>query len=80
NDVPVISNEATDDRAVKEDSDLNASGTLTIFDVDTGQNEFKAAAGATSYGTFSLGANGAWTYLLTNTNAAVQALAEGVQL
>ncbi|MBK9129458.1 MAG: hypothetical protein IPM13_16955 [Phycisphaerales bacterium] len=37
NDVPVISGEATGDRSVTEESDLAASGTLTIADVDDGE-------------------------------------------
>jgi VCBS repeat-containing protein len=80
NDVPVISGEATGDRDVKEESDLSASGTLTIVDTDDGESEFAAAAASTTYGNYTLGTDGAWTYSLDNANGVVQALSEGEQI
>ncbi|MES2625820.1 MAG: VCBS domain-containing protein [Pseudomonadota bacterium] len=80
NDIPVISGEASGDRAVKEESDLSASGTLSIVDADAGQSEFAAGAGTTTYGNYTLGSNGVWSYTLDNANATVQGLAEGAQI
>ncbi|MEO6409798.1 MAG: VCBS domain-containing protein [Burkholderiaceae bacterium] len=80
NDVPVISGETTGDRAVKEESDLSASGTLTIVDTDTGESFFTPASGSTSHGSYTLGANGVWTYSLSNGDTAVQALPEGATI
>ena len=81
NDIPVISGETTGDRAVKEESDLTASGTLTIVDTDTGESFFTPATAVnTLYGSYTLGANGVWSYSLNNANPAVQALGEGVTM
>ncbi|WP_299417690.1 VCBS domain-containing protein, partial [uncultured Sulfitobacter sp.] len=83
NDVPVIAGTASN--SVAEDAmDLTASGTLTITDKDTGESTFQAiaanTAGDNAYGTFEVGTNGAWTYTLTNTLAAVQNLGVGATL
>ncbi|MBK9129464.1 MAG: hypothetical protein IPM13_16990 [Phycisphaerales bacterium] len=77
NDVPVISGEATGDRSVTEESDLAASGTLTIADVDDGESEFTADADTTTYGSYTLATDGSWTYTLDNANGTVQALSAG---
>src|SRR5205085_1161015 len=57
----------------------NASGTLTIGDVDAGQANFQAPTSlAGTYGTFTFNATtGAWTYALDNTRTATQALVAG---
>src|SRR5262249_50819660 len=68
NDVPVIGGVSTGD--VTEDVNVVAgniftSGALTIADVDAGQSNFTAQAstpGSNGFGTFTLAANGAWTY------------------
>src|SRR5437868_11381585 len=68
NDVPVIGGVHTG--AVTEDvnvaaGNISTSGALTIADVDAGQSNFAAQAGtlgSNGYGTFTLGANGSWTY------------------
>ncbi len=74
NDDPVISGDTSG--GVIEDGNGVASGTLTITDADTGESIFQAQTGSTgSYGTFSIDANGAWSYTLDNTNSTVQALA-----
>ncbi|MYZ45166.1 VCBS domain-containing protein, partial [Schauerella aestuarii] len=78
NDAAVIAGQGTG--TVTEDSVLNASGTLTVTDADAGQATFTAQAGtAGTYGSFSIGTDGAWTYTLDNTAANVQALAQGEQ-
>src|SRR6185369_7234025 len=57
----------------------NASGTLTITDVDAGQAVFATPASLNgTYGTFTFNtATGAWTYALDNTRAATQSLTAG---
>jgi VCBS repeat-containing protein len=65
--------------AVAEDGTLRASGQLTITDIDAGQAAFASPASlAGSYGAFTFdAATGAWSYLLDNASAKVQALAGG---
>ncbi len=83
NDVSVIDGVSTGD--VKEDvaavSDhLLTGGLLGIADADQGQSNFSeqtGAAGDHGYGTFTLAANGAWTYSADNTQTAIQQLGEG---
>jgi VCBS repeat-containing protein len=59
-------------------NDINdpiASGTLTSSDVDnTTGSAFQADIGASDYGGFTVSSNGNWTYLLNNSDNAVQAL------
>lgn len=66
--------------SVKEDTpaQTSVSGILTITDADDGQAAFTAKAGSPgTYGSFSIDADGHWTYVLDNSNPAVQALKEG---
>ncbi len=66
---------------VIEDVTSGASGTLTITDADDGEASFRAQTGSSgSYGTFSIDADGEWSYGLDNTASAVQALAAGKTL
>ncbi len=65
---------------VKEDTPAqsSASGTLTITDPDAGEAAFQPQTNvAGTYGSFSVAANGAWTYDIDNTRPTVQALKEG---
>ncbi|MDT8858435.1 VCBS domain-containing protein [Paracoccaceae bacterium Fryx2] len=83
NDGAVIAGVSTG--AVTEDTlaSLTTSGTLTVTDADTGQAVFAAqasTAGSNSYGTFTLGTDGVWTYAADNTQAAIQALGTGATL
>ncbi|MBU2870607.1 VCBS domain-containing protein, partial [Colwellia sp. E2M01] len=58
-----------------EDNGTNATGTLTVTDVDINESSFTAQTSlAKTYGTFSINAAGAWSYALNNANANVQAL------
>ncbi|TGS93001.1 hypothetical protein EN856_38355, partial [Mesorhizobium sp. M8A.F.Ca.ET.213.01.1.1] len=53
---------------------------LTITDVDAGEANFTtqaATAGSNGYGTFTLAADGSWTYTADNTQAAIQQLGAG---
>src|SRR5204863_9717344 len=55
-----------------------ATGTLTDTDIDNTPNTFTAidtpTASTGGYGTFTMTADGLWTYTLDNTNCKVQAL------
>ncbi|MFO1091073.1 MAG: VCBS domain-containing protein [Hyphomicrobiales bacterium] len=65
--------------SVTEDSATSKIvGTVTVADADAGQAQVQAQTNvAGQYGTFSIGANGQWTYQLDNTKASVQALGNG---
>ncbi|MDP4549221.1 VCBS domain-containing protein, partial [Marinobacter sp. MDS2] len=81
NDVAVIGGDTT--AAVSEDGIVSDTGALTISDADSGEAVFVAqssAASANGYGTVDLDSAGNWTYNLDNSNATVQALAEGQTL
>ena len=76
NDVATISGLATG--ALTEDATMTASGVLTVSDVDHGEAFMQVITGqAGTYGSFSIDANGNWTYLLNNAATNVQALAAG---
>ncbi|EGU55987.1 VCBS domain-containing protein, partial [Vibrio tubiashii] len=67
-----------DSGSVTEDAaDNTATGTLKASDVDNTDNVFQAQSDvAGDYGTFSVDANGEWTYELDNSNPTVDALNE----
>nr|WP_286192702.1 VCBS domain-containing protein [Stappia sp. BW2] len=72
-----------EDRGVSATGDLQAGGTLTITDPDAGEAAFTPQTGATGsggYGTFSLDAQGHWTYTADNSQQAIQALGRGQSL
>ena len=86
NDVPVIggvsTGSVTEEVAVTA-GNLTADGALTIADVDAGQSSFTpqaATAGSNGYGTFTLGADGSWTYTADNSQTAIQELGAGTAL
>nr|WP_297459345.1 retention module-containing protein [uncultured Halomonas sp.] len=61
---------------VKEDEVLSAGGKLDVTDPDAGQAVFNVQIGtAGSYGTFTIDADGNWSYALNNDQGDVQALA-----
>ncbi len=63
---------------VTEDTLLQATGTVSVSDVDFGEDQVKEQMNTAGlFGTFSITSAGAWTYVLDNTNADVQALGEG---
>ncbi len=76
NDAANIAGQATG--TVTEDGVLQASGTLTISDVDTGEAAFVAGVLVGTYGSATLTAAGDWIYSLDNASTAVQALGGGV--
>jgi len=66
NDAAILSDDIVNLTETNLASDLGASGTLTISDAD-GPATFLAQAGMTgSYGTFGIGADGAWTYAVSD--------------
>ncbi|WP_202800053.1 VCBS domain-containing protein, partial [Sinorhizobium fredii] len=75
---------AADDRSVSEagvagNGDPDASGTLSVSDVDAGEAMFQAPASLDGvYGSFTFDpATGTWTYTLDNDRAATQSLKQG---
>ena len=79
NDVATLGGGTT--ASVTEDTTLSASGSLTITDKDTGQAHTQAVTNAAStYGTWSVDADGHWSYLVNNGSAAVQGLGAGKTL
>ncbi|MCZ4339860.1 VCBS domain-containing protein, partial [Shewanella colwelliana] len=81
----------TDDKAViagtstaqlTEDKDvhqgqLRVDGTLTVTDVDNGQNQFQATSLQGQFGTLSINELGHWTYTADNSKTAIQGLKTG---
>ena len=66
---------------VSEDGTLQATGTLTVTDPDSGEDVFIAQVDtATSCGTFNIDAAGNWTFNLDNASEVVQALNTGEYL
>ena len=73
----VSSGTVTEDFAVDAQGNLKASGTLTIVDVDQNQSSFtpqNGTVGIGGYGTFTLTADGAWTYTASDALPAIQRL------
>ncbi|MEM7299659.1 MAG: VCBS domain-containing protein [Pseudomonadota bacterium] len=59
---------------------LQTAGQMTVNDPDTGEAAFAASSIGTqngTFGTFTLNANGSWTYQANNDNPAIQALKSG---
>ncbi|WP_211186997.1 VCBS domain-containing protein, partial [Achromobacter sp. Bel] len=79
NDAPVITGQTTG--TVTEDFTLTSTGKLTVTDADVGQSGVAAQTNVVGkYGTFSIDANGNWTYTLNNSLAVVQNLPAGALL
>ena len=74
NDAPTITGGTAGD--VVEDGTLTTGGQLAITDVDAGENVFRAQTGtAGTHGSFSVDADGTWSYTADNTS--IQSLAAG---
>jgi VCBS repeat-containing protein len=85
NDAPVISGDTTGsviEAAGDEPGTPTLTGTLVAADVDNGDgfNAVSDQSSASGYGTYSIGEDGAWTYMLDNDNEAVDALGAGETL
>ncbi len=59
-----------DDNLSMTEDDSQVIGTLTSFDAD-GNSEFTVSSGTTSYGSYSILANGQWTYTLNNSSVQI---------
>ena len=64
----------TEDTNVDDDDNLIATGLLTITDRDDEAVFIAQTNVSTDYGTFSILADGAWTYTIDNSNDTVQGL------
>src|SRR6202035_5964254 len=75
----VATGDVTEDVAVTA-GNLTTSGALTITDADSGEANFTpqaGAAGSNGYGTFTLAADGSWTYTASDAQTAIQQLGAG---
>ena len=81
NDAAVIG--GTDTGSVTEETDpdadglLEAVGTLTISDPDSGESSFAAGTVAGVYGSVTINTAGEWTYSVSNNHASIQGLGAG---
>ncbi len=66
--------------ATMKDAAAGASGVVKAIDLFAGALSYRATDVQGQFGTFHLGANGAWTYDLDNDNATVRSLATGAAL
>ena len=65
----------------KLNTNSQARGILSTTDIDTGEARFKVLTDAMStYGIYSIDANGIWTYNVDNSNSVVHALNTGETL
>lgn len=65
--------------SVTEDGTLEATGSLNVADLDAGEDEVQPETNINgTYGTFSIGSSGSWTYMLNNADLVVQQLGAGV--
>ncbi len=84
NDIPVIG--GVDTGSVTEDVDpdldglLETSGTITITDTDSGEDQFSSGTVTGMYGSLTIDATGNWTYEADNTQPAIQTLDPGDSL
>ena len=70
----------TEDVAVDGSGNLSAVGALTLSNTVPGQPGFMAqpgTAGTNGYGTFTLAADGSWTYTANDSQTAIQRLGAG---
>ena len=67
----------TEDVDPDADGLLETTGTLVAADPDTGESNFQAGSQTGTYGTFTLAANGIWTYAAANASPVIQALGTG---
>ena len=80
---PAVFDATTLTGAITEDT-ATTSGTVRATDADGDDNKFTAAGSSNpisgSYGSLTINEDGAWTYTLDNSLAAVQALGQGATL
>jgi VCBS repeat-containing protein len=67
-----------DHATVADNSGATVTGTLLVTDIDTGEAKLRTvAAGTSQYGTYTVAADGTWTYQLDDGNAAINHLGVG---
>nr|WP_206747597.1 VCBS domain-containing protein [Shewanella sp. 10N.286.48.A6] len=69
----------TEDKDVHQ-GQLRVDGTLTVTDVDNGQNQFQATSLQGQFGTLSINELGHWTYTADNSQPSIQGLKTGESL
>ena len=74
NDAAIISGEDTGDVTEDSAATLSTSGTLTITDVDTGEESFQAETLTGSHGQLVIDTAGNWVYTADNSRGAIQNL------
>lgn len=67
----------TNTGSVTEDGTITTSGTLTITDPDSGEARYRTRSTTGTYGSFTIGTNGVWTYTLNNSDNDTNALTAG---
>ena len=77
NDAAVISGTTTGSLNEEDASTLNATGSLTVTDTDSGEASFTAATVTGSYGSLTINASGSWSYEADNSQTAIQSLGSG---
>ncbi|MDN3680778.1 VCBS domain-containing protein, partial [Vibrio tapetis subsp. quintayensis] len=82
NDAPVINSAVGVTGSLEEDTpSYQTTGTLVVsdpdHDVSSDMTWTNLTTGTPTYGSFSLDANGKWTYVLNNNDTVVQSLSEG---
>jgi|GEM_PF-4076857 len=84
NDLPVIggvnSGSVTEDVDPKVDGFLEASGVLTITDIDPGEDRFIPQNLTGAYGSLTIDASGNWSYRADNSQTVIQQLGAGTSL
>ena len=77
NDAAVISGTTTGSLNEEDASTLNATGSLTVTDTDSGEASFTASTVTGSYGSLTIDASGSWSYEADNSQTAIQSLGSG---
>lgn len=63
--------------SVSNDATADVTGTITVTDADSGEDMVQVqTAATTTYGTFSVAADGSWTYTLDTNNSTVSSLSD----
>ena len=80
NDVAIVDATVVFDDILTEDdgNDNVGNGVVTFVDADAGESGAVGYATSNDYGTFTVDAGGAWSFVLDNSKPAVQALGDGV--
>ncbi|MGC9492254.1 tandem-95 repeat protein, partial [Vibrio genomosp. F10] len=79
NDPATVSDDAGE--VVEDNADLSvATGTLSIVDVDAGEQFVTPVTVSNEYGTFTVDEEGNWSFTLDNESDAVQQLPEGAEI